>query len=56
MYNSYGYIISDIDWIKYNKARNKKIYALKNAGLQGIEFQQALRSWEDANTVERVVD
>lgn len=56
MYNKFGYIISDIDWIKYNRARNAKMHDLTSAGLQGLEFQQALRQWEDANTEDRIVD
>lgn len=56
MYEKNGYIISDINWDKYWKARRKHINALKKEGLEGIELKEAIDSWDFNNTEERVVD
>ena len=56
MYDSNGYIISDIDWKSYNKARNIEIKKLRNSGIKGLALKEAIDSWEDANTEDRIVD
>lgn len=56
MYDSSGYIISDIDYVAYNKAKAKFKKGLKKQGNKGISFNEAVRNWEEANTEERVVD
>jgi copper chaperone CopZ len=56
MYEDNGYIISDIDWGKYWKARRKHINNLKKEGLKGIELKEAIDAWDFNNTEERVVD
>lgn len=52
-----GRIISDIDYAKYNaayKAEKQRLY--KNKDLNYYQKQQALRKWEEANTVPIVID
>lgn len=56
MYENERYIISDIDWDKYNHTRRMKIGSLKRQGLQGFDFKEALEQWEEVNTENRVVD
>ena len=56
MYDSNGYIISDIDWDAYNKARNTEIRKLRSSGIKGLALKDAMDSWEIANTEDRVVD
>lgn len=56
MYEDSGYIISDIDWVLYNKARSKARGAAKMRGLKGLSLEEAMQAWEEANTEERVVD
>ena len=56
MYEDSGYIISDIDWIAFNKAKAAQRILLKKKGLKGLSLREALQSWEDANTEDRVVD
>lgn len=56
MYESNGYIISDIDWTAYNKARAKFRKGLKGQGNRGLSIDEAMKSWEDANTEDRIVD
>lgn len=56
MYESNGYIISDIDWTAYNKARAKFRKGLKGQGNRGLSIDEAMKNWEDANTEDRIVD
>lgn len=56
MYESNGYIISDIDWTAYNKARAKFRKSLKGQGNRGLSIDEAMKNWEEANTEDRVVD
>lgn len=56
MYESNGYIISDIDWTAYNKARAKFRKGLKGQGNRGLSIDEAMKNWEDANTENRIVD
>lgn len=56
MYEPNGYIISDIDWTAYNKARAKFRKGLKGQGNRGLSIDEAMKNWEDANTEDRIVD
>ena len=56
MYEENDYIISDIDWVKYLKARKSHINILKKQGLTGIELKEAIEQWEFNNTEDRIVD
>lgn len=56
MYEPNGYIISDIDWTAYNKARAKFRNGLKGQGNRGLSIDEAMKNWEDANTEDRIVD
>ena len=56
MYESNGYIISDIDWTAYNKARAKFRRSLKGQGNRGLSIAEAMKNWEEANTEDRIVD
>lgn len=56
MYESNGYIISDIDWTAYNKAKAKFRKSLKGQGNRGLSVAEAMKNWEEANTEDRVVD
>ena len=56
MYEPNGYIISDIDWTAYNKAKAKFRKGLKGQGNRGLSIDEAMKNWEDANTEDRVVN
>lgn len=56
MYEDDTYLISDIDWQLYKDARKTAMRDLYKQGLRGIELEEELRDWEEANTVDRVVD
>lgn len=56
MYDSKNRIISNIDWDTYEEERRNAITNFKRQGLKGIDFQLALREWEDQNTEEIEVD
>lgn len=56
MYEPNGYIISDIDWIAYNKAKYKYKKSLLDSRYRGITVEEAMKEWEDANTELRIVD
>ena len=51
-----SYIISDIDWSTYNKERNKARAKLTRQGIKGLALEEAMDSWQEANTEDRVVD
>ena len=56
MYEENGYIISDINWDAYWKARNKYKHELLKSGVRGIELKDATEQWEYDNLEDRVVD
>lgn len=51
-----NYIISDIDWIKYNEARRQARKKFINQGKVGLALEEAMEQWQDANTEDRIVD
>lgn len=53
---STGYIKSDINWEKYNEDKYKAIGRLKAAGYSGLELRVRLKSWEDRNCDDIIVD
>ncbi len=56
MYDSGGYIKSDIDFVLYNTKRRAAISRLRELKLRGAELRQAIEEWEEANTEDRIVD
>lgn len=56
MYEDSGYIISDIDWVAYNKAKAKARKAARMQGKKGLSLDEAMQNWEEANTEDRIVD
>ena len=51
-----NYIISDIDWVKYNKARKQARNKFIRQGKVGLALEEAMEQWQDANTEDRIVD
>lgn len=51
-----NYIISDIDWIKYNEARRQARNKFIRQGKVGLALEEAMEQWQDANTEDRIVD
>ena len=51
-----NYIISDIDWVAYHKARGEAFKQFKADGLRGLELAEAMQEWEEINTEDRPVD
>ena len=56
MYEDEGHIISDIDWKLYKSARTGAIKAFYQQGLRSYDLKEAIASWEEQNTEDRVVD
>ena len=56
IYEPNGYIISDIDWTAYYKARANFRKELIRQGIRGLSLDEAMKNWEEANTEDRVVD
>lgn len=56
MYEGNGYIISDIDWNKYNTAYYTLKNILRKSDDSPAKQEQKLKEWLDANTEDRVVD
>ena len=56
MYESTGYIISDINWNQFYAERNFAIKQFKSKKLKGIDLSEAIRQWDEEHTVERIVD
>lgn len=56
MYEDQRHIVSDINWGKYEKAKNDKKKSLMKRGLKDFDLQEAMEEWEDSNTEDRVVD
>lgn len=51
-----NYIISDLDWVSYNKARNKARKKFISQGKTGLALDEAMDQWQEANTEDRIVD
>lgn len=51
-----NYIISDIDWITYNEARKQARKKFTNQGKTGLDLEEAMDQWQEANTEDRIVD
>lgn len=51
-----NYIISDIDWPKYNEARRQARNEFIRQGKVGLTLEEAMEQWQDANTEDRIVD
>lgn len=57
MYEPYSnYIISDIDWVTYNEARKQARKKFTRQGKKGLALEEAMDSWQEANTEDRIVD
>ena len=56
MYESNGYIISDLDWDAYNRAKSAARKSFYRQGLRGVSLNQAMRTWEENKTEYRTVD
>ena len=58
MYDSKGRLITKegVDWEAYDKARRKEFSTLISLGFKGTALADALESWEENNTIEKVVD
>lgn len=56
MYDENGYIISDIDWEAFNKARRRAIASFKKKGYKGQNLDEQIKAWEDAHMEDRIVD
>lgn len=50
------YIKSNYDWESYNKDKRKAEAALRNSGITGFAFNDAMEAWVNNHTVEKVVD
>lgn len=51
-----NYIISDIDWVKYNEARKQALNKFIRQGKVGLALEETMEQWQDANTEDRIVD
>ena len=51
-----NYIISDIDWVAYNKDRRAAYKKFSRQGKAGIDLEEAMDRWQEANTEDRIVD
>lgn len=51
-----NYIISDIDWISYNKDKRAAYEKFKRQGKTGLDLEEAMEQWEEGNTEDRIVD
>lgn len=56
MYESNGYIISDLDWEAYNRAKTAARKSYYRQGLRGVSLNAAMQTWEEGNTEDRIVD
>lgn len=56
MYDEDGYVISDINWKEFNKARRKAIASFKRRGYKGIQLAEQIKAWEDVHMEDRIVD
>lgn len=51
-----GYIISDIDWALFNKARRTAIKDFRKRGYRGLQLKDQIDAWENAHMEDREVD
>lgn len=51
-----GYIISDIDWALFNKARRTAIKDFKRRGYKGQQLKDQIDAWEEVHMEDREVD
>ena len=51
-----GYIISDIDWTLFNKARRTAIKDFRKRGYRGLQLKDQIDAWENAHMEDREVD
>ena len=56
MYENDGHILSDYDWVAYQKAWGKAKQSLIAQGIKGFDLEEAMELWEEANTDDLVVD
>lgn len=56
MYEDGGYIISDIDWALFNKARRTAIKDFRRRGYKGLNLKEQIDAWEAAHMEDREVD
>lgn len=56
MYDENGYIISDIDWDKYDADYDAYKKSLSKKKLRGITREEAIEEWIYNHTIERTVD
>lgn len=56
MYEDGGYIISDIDWDLFNKARRTAIKDFRKRGYRGLNLKDQINAWEAAHMEDREVD
>ena len=56
VYGPDGRIISDIDYALFENAKKAQRKAFWKSGLRGFDLKQAMETWEDNNTEDRVVD
>lgn len=51
-----NYIISDINWSTYNEARKQAYKKFSRQGKVGLDLEEAMEQWQEANTEDRIVD
>lgn len=56
MYEDNGYIISDIDWEAYHRAKARYRGLMLRRGYKGLALKEAMRDWREMNTEDRTVD
>lgn len=56
MYENDGHILSDYDWVAYQKAWSRAKQSLISQGIKGFDLKEAMELWEEANTDDLVVD
>lgn len=56
MYEDNEYIISDIDWEAFHKAKARYRGLMQRRGYKGLALKEAMRVWEETNTEDRTVD
>ena len=56
MYENDGHILSDYDWVAYQKAWNRARQSRISQGSKGFELEEDMELWEEANTDDLVVD
>lgn len=56
MYEDEEHIISDIDWLLYNQAKETERKSLYKQGYRDWDLKIAMERWEENNTEDRIVD